>query len=50
MLPELTGATRIHLIVGDPIAQTKSPAGLTRVSSSKWSISESSKKRGWVDC
>lgn len=31
MLPELTGATRIHLIVGDPIAQTKSPAGLTRV-------------------
>jgi shikimate dehydrogenase len=27
----LTGATRIHLIVGDPIAQTKSPSGLTRV-------------------
>jgi shikimate dehydrogenase len=25
----LSGATRIHLIVGDPIAQTKSPAGLT---------------------
>src|SRR3984957_3598859 len=31
MLPELTGATRVHLIVGDPIAQTKSPAGLTRI-------------------
>jgi shikimate dehydrogenase len=31
MLPRLTGETRIHLIVGDPIAQTKSPAGLTRV-------------------
>jgi shikimate dehydrogenase len=28
---QLTGATRIHLIVGDPIAQTKSPEGLTRV-------------------
>ena len=28
---KLTGATRIHLIVGDPIAQTKSPEGLTRV-------------------
>jgi shikimate dehydrogenase len=31
MLPCLTGATRIHLIVGDPIAQTKSPEGLTCV-------------------
>jgi shikimate dehydrogenase len=31
MPPKLTGATRIHLIVGDPIAQTKSPEGLTRV-------------------
>jgi shikimate dehydrogenase len=31
MLPGLTGETRIHLIVGDPVAQTKSPAGLTRV-------------------
>jgi shikimate dehydrogenase len=31
MLPRLSGETRIHLIVGDPIAQTKSPAGLTRV-------------------
>jgi shikimate dehydrogenase len=27
----LSGETRIHLIVGDPIAQVKSPAGLTRV-------------------
>jgi shikimate dehydrogenase len=26
----ISGATRIHLIVGDPIAQTKSPGGLTR--------------------
>jgi len=31
MLPRLSGETRIHLIVGDPVAQTKSPAGLTRV-------------------
>ncbi len=31
MLPRLSGATRIHLIVGDPIDQAKSPAGLTRV-------------------
>jgi len=30
MLPGLSGATRIHLIIGDPVAQTKSPAGLTR--------------------
>jgi shikimate dehydrogenase len=30
MLPDLSGATRIHLIVGDPVAQTKSPAGLTQ--------------------
>ena len=30
MLPSLNGATRIHLIVGDPVAQTKSPGGLTR--------------------
>ena len=29
MLPNLSGATRIHLIVGDPVVQTKSPAGLT---------------------
>ncbi|HYW60251.1 MAG TPA: shikimate dehydrogenase [Xanthobacteraceae bacterium] len=31
MLPGLSGETRIHIIVGDPIGQTKSPAGLTRV-------------------
>ena len=31
MLSRLSGATRIHLIVGDPIDQAKSPAGLTRV-------------------
>jgi shikimate dehydrogenase len=30
MLSQLNGATRLHLIVGDPVAQTKSPAGLTR--------------------
>ena len=29
MLSDLSGATRIHLIVGDPVVQTKSPAGLT---------------------
>jgi shikimate dehydrogenase len=29
MLSGLSGATRIHLIVGDPVVQTKSPAGLT---------------------
>jgi len=29
MLSGLSGATRIHLIVGDPVSQTKSPAGLT---------------------
>jgi shikimate dehydrogenase len=27
---ELTGATRLHIIVGDPISQVKSPGGLTR--------------------
>ncbi len=26
----LDGATRLHIIIGDPIAQVKSPAGLTR--------------------
>ncbi|HEY1542674.1 MAG TPA: NAD(P)-dependent oxidoreductase [Xanthobacteraceae bacterium] len=31
MLPGLSGETRIHIIVGDPVAQTKSPAGLTHV-------------------
>jgi shikimate dehydrogenase len=29
MLPSLNGETRLHLIVGDPVAQTKSPSGLT---------------------
>ena len=30
MLETLSGATRLHVILGDPIAQVKSPAGLTR--------------------
>jgi shikimate dehydrogenase len=29
MIPALSGATRIHVTIGDPIAQVKSPAGLT---------------------
>jgi shikimate dehydrogenase len=29
MLPSLNGETRLHLIIGDPVAQTKSPSGLT---------------------
>jgi shikimate dehydrogenase len=29
MLPSLNGETRLHLIVGDPVAQTRSPSGLT---------------------
>jgi shikimate dehydrogenase len=29
MLPSLNGATRIHVTIGDPIAQVKSPAGIT---------------------
>lgn len=29
MLPTLNGSTRVHLIVGEPIAQVKSPAGVT---------------------
>ncbi|MCP3469280.1 shikimate dehydrogenase [Bradyrhizobium sp. CCGUVB1N3] len=29
MPPTLSGATRLHVIVGDPIAQVRSPAGLT---------------------
>ena len=29
MTPSLNGETRLHLIVGDPVAQTKSPSGLT---------------------
>jgi len=30
MLPSLNGATRIHVTIGDPIAQVKSPAGITQ--------------------
>ena len=30
MLDHLSGATRVHLIVGDPIAQVKSPYGMTQ--------------------
>lgn len=30
MLERLNGATRVHYIVGDPIAQVKSPAGVTQ--------------------
>ena len=30
MLDALSGATRIHMIVGDPIAQVKSPFGMTQ--------------------
>jgi shikimate dehydrogenase len=30
MLPALHGATRIHVTIGDPIAQVKSPAGVTQ--------------------
>jgi shikimate dehydrogenase len=29
MMPSLSGETRLHVIVGDPVGQTKSPAGLT---------------------
>jgi shikimate dehydrogenase len=29
MPPSLNGETRLHLIIGDPVAQTKSPSGLT---------------------
>ena len=28
-MPNLSGETRLHVIVGDPVAQTKSPTGLT---------------------
>jgi shikimate dehydrogenase len=28
-MPSLSGETRLHIIVGDPVGQTKSPAGLT---------------------
>ncbi|MFM8866268.1 MAG: shikimate dehydrogenase, partial [Limnohabitans sp.] len=30
MSQPLSGATRVHFIVGDPIAQVKSPAGVTQ--------------------
>ncbi len=30
MLEQLSGATRVHVIVGDPIAQVKSPFGMTQ--------------------
>ena len=30
MLDQLSGATRVHVIVGDPIAQVKSPFGMTQ--------------------
>ena len=30
MLEQLNGATRVHFIVGDPIAQVKSPSGVTQ--------------------
>ena len=30
MLDQLSGATRVHFIVGDPIAQVKSPFGVTQ--------------------
>src|SRR5882724_6448556 len=30
MLTGLNGATRIHVTIGDPIAQVKSPAGITQ--------------------
>jgi len=30
MLASLNGATRVHVTIGDPIAQVKSPAGITQ--------------------
>ena len=30
MLENFSGATRVHIIVGDPIAQVKSPFGMTQ--------------------
>ena len=30
MLDNFSGATRVHFIVGDPIAQVKSPFGVTQ--------------------
>ena len=35
MLENLSGATRVHLIVGDPIAQVKSPFGMTQAFESR---------------
>jgi shikimate dehydrogenase len=35
MLEHLNGASRIHYIVGDPIAQVKSPAGVTQALASR---------------
>jgi shikimate dehydrogenase len=35
MLEQLNGATRIHFIVGDPIAQVKSPSGVTQAFESR---------------
>jgi shikimate dehydrogenase len=31
MNPNLTGATRLNIIVGDPIKQVKAPGGMTRL-------------------
>ena len=31
MLDSYSGATRVYFIVGDPIAQVKSPSGVTRL-------------------
>jgi shikimate dehydrogenase len=30
MIPHLSGTTRLHVIIGDPIAQVKSPGGITK--------------------
>ncbi|MDU6141540.1 MAG: shikimate dehydrogenase, partial [Bradyrhizobium sp.] len=30
MIPAPTGATRLHIIIGDPIAQVRAPAGVSR--------------------
>ncbi len=35
MIETLNGATRVHFIVGDPIAQVKSPAGVTQAFSQR---------------
>jgi shikimate dehydrogenase len=32
----LDGETRLHLIIGDPVAQTRSPAGLTQEFARRW--------------